>query len=328
MMTSSTGANLPFVINTWPFTNATEKAWAVLSVEGGGVLDAVEQGCTVCEREQCDGTVGYGGSPDEHGETTLDALIMDGATHDVGAVAALRQVKDAISVARHVLHYTDHTLLVGSQATEFALSMGFKQENLTTPTSAGMHESWKEANCQPNFWKNVVPDPTTSCGPYSPGTVAGNEASGGPRTFFGRFNHDTIGMIAIDGNGNIAGGTSTNGARNKIPGRVGDSPIPGSGCYVDRKIGGAVATGDGDVMMRLLPALVAVEKMRDGFSPEEASRLSLDRVVEYYPNFEGAIVSAGLDGSHGAACHGFSWFKYSLADASTLGVITVDVPCT
>ncbi|KAF2365320.1 Peptidase T2 asparaginase 2 [Trinorchestia longiramus] len=134
MMTSSTGANLPLVINTWPFTNATEKAWAVLSVEEGGVLDAVEQGCAVCEREQCDGTVGYGGSPDEHGETTLDALIMDGATHDVGAVAALRQVKDAISVARHVLHYTDHTLLVGSQATEFALSMGFKQENLTTPT--------------------------------------------------------------------------------------------------------------------------------------------------------------------------------------------------
>ncbi|KAA0190778.1 hypothetical protein HAZT_HAZT000453 [Hyalella azteca] len=298
-----------------------------MSEEGGSVLDAVEQGCAVCEREQCDFTVGYGGSPDENGETTLDALIMDGATHDVGAVAALRQVKDAISVARHVLQYTEHTLLVGSQATEFAVSMGFKLENLTTPKSQEMHRSWKEQNCQPNFWKNVVPDPSTSCGPYAPVSSMASGWTNDQRASFDRYNHDTIGMIAIDKDGKISCGTSTNGARNKIPGRVGDSPIPGSGCYVDRNVGGAAATGDGDVMMRLLPALISVEKMRDGYSPEEASRMSLQRIIDYYPNFEGAIVSASLDGRHGGACNGFTTFQYSLADSEN-GVTTVDVSCS
>lgn len=106
----------------------------------------------MCEREQCDGTVGYGGSPDENGESTLDALIMDGTTMNVGAVAALREIKHAISVARHVLENTKHTLLVGSQATDFAVMMGYQRETLQTEHSKELWEQWKTNNCQPNFW--------------------------------------------------------------------------------------------------------------------------------------------------------------------------------
>ncbi|MCL4117845.1 UNVERIFIED_CONTAM: hypothetical protein GTU68_034450, partial [Idotea baltica] len=264
--------------------------------------DAVEQGCTLCEVLQCDGTVGYGGSPDENGETTLDALIMDGETHDVGAVAALRRIRSAISVARCVLEHTQHSLLAGSQATDFALMMGFTEENLTTTTSEELFTEWQSNNCQPNFWENVSPDPAESCGPYTPMPwTRKNEQR--KKSEFGRLNHDTIGMVAIDSLGRIAAGTSTNGASHKIPGRVGDSPIPGSGAYVDRNVGGSAATGDGDVMMRFMPSLIAVEGMRSGLSPTEASTSALQRIVEYYPSFSGAVVALNLEGEYGAACN-------------------------
>lgn len=205
-------------------------------------------GCSVCEREQCDGTVGYGGSPDENGETTLDAMIMDGKTMNMGAVAALRNVKDAIAVAKHVLLYTKHSMLVGSQATEFAEQLGFKQENLATNSSKDMWKDWRENYCQPNFWTNVTPNPRFSCGPYKPNQDHGTQKSETHREYsvigYGRYNHDTIGMLVIDRTGNIAAGTSTNGARHKIPGRVGDSPIPGAGSYADDEVGAAAATGN------------------------------------------------------------------------------------
>jgi N4-(beta-N-acetylglucosaminyl)-L-asparaginase len=133
--------SLPLVINTWPFVNATASAWAVISARQNA-LDAVEAGCTTCEDEQCDGTVGYGGSPDEAGETTLDALIMDGDTLSVGAVAALRRVKHAISAARAVMEHTTHTLLAGSQATAFAQEMGLLEEDLSTPRSLALQNQW------------------------------------------------------------------------------------------------------------------------------------------------------------------------------------------
>ncbi|XP_050726312.1 N(4)-(Beta-N-acetylglucosaminyl)-L-asparaginase-like isoform X3 [Eriocheir sinensis] len=321
-------ANTPLVINTWNFTNATAKAWEVLTQGGGSVVDAVVHGCTVCEELQCDGTVGFGGSPDENGETTLDAMIMDGTTHDVGAVADLRRVKGAIAVARSVMEHTTHTLLVGEQAAQFAFTMGFQEENLTTPTSAHMHQEWLDNNCQPNFWVDVTPDPTTSCGPYKPiNPKASKAAIAKEGKNFNRFSHDTIGMIAIDAKGHIAGGTSTNGARNKIPGRVGDSPIPGSGAYVDKFVGGAAATGDGDVMMRFLPALVAVEGMRAGLSPSKAAEVAILRVAQYYSEFMGAVVAVNIAGEYGAACHGIETFPFSVADSVTNTVEIKNVTC-
>lgn len=104
------------------------------------------------EEEQCDRTVGFGGSPDENGETTLDAMIMDGKTFNVGAVACLRRIKPAISVARKVLEHTSHSILAGELATQFAVEMGFKEESLTTPESKKMWLDWRNQNCQPNFW--------------------------------------------------------------------------------------------------------------------------------------------------------------------------------
>lgn len=327
---SSTNPSIPLVVNTWRFTNATEKAWKVLYEDKGSAIDAVEKGCTVCELLQCDGSVGFGGSPDENGETTLDAMIMDGQTHDVGAVGDLRRVKSAISVARMVMEHTTHTLLVGEQATEFALMMGFQEESLTTNHSKKMHEDWIKNSCQPNYRKNVIPDPTTSCGPYVPASVltkAKKWLVSKEGKNFNLANHDTIGMVAIDFEGHIACGTSTNGAKYKVPGRVGDSPVPGSGSYVDRHVGGAAATGDGDVMMRFMPALTAVEGMRNGLSPTKAAEMSVLRIATYYPDFMGAVVAVNLNGEHGAACHGIDEFPYSIANPNLQPVTVMVVPC-
>lgn len=320
---------IPVVINTWPFISATQSAWNTIYLKKKSALDAVEEGCSTCEDEQCDGTVGFGGSPDESGETTLDAMIMDGMTMNMGAVAALRRVKNAISVARCVLEHTQHSLLVGDLATQFAVSMGFKEESLETNNSHNMWQQWKENDCQPNFWVNVKPDPSKFCGPYTPDTNITKRHRNDPkhRRVFSDKNHDTIGMVAIDTAGRIAAGTSTNGAKFKIPGRVGDSPIPGAGAYADGTVGAAAATGDGDVMMRFLPSYLAVEEMRRGSSPSYAGELAIRRIVTYYPDFVGAIVVLKKDGEYGAACHGLQSFQFSVCN-SQLGQVTVQtVPC-
>ncbi|KAF7632963.1 hypothetical protein Mgra_00007666, partial [Meloidogyne graminicola] len=209
-------------------------------------------GLSECEKRQCDHTVGFGGSPDENGETTLDSLLIDGPEHKSGAVAALRNVKSAARVAWAVFNYTKHSLLVGEKATQFAQSMGFKLKSLSTSESIEMHKKWLNKKCQPNFWKNVFPEPEKSCGPYKPKwKPLTNLKNNGKTSLFSKENHDTIGMIIVDENRNVAAGTSSNGAKNKIPGRVGDSPIIGAGAYVDNKVGGAAATGDGDIMMKI-----------------------------------------------------------------------------
>ncbi|XP_002730593.1 N(4)-(Beta-N-acetylglucosaminyl)-L-asparaginase-like [Saccoglossus kowalevskii] len=300
-------------------------SWDVI-IHGGSTLDAVEQGCTVCEVLQCDTTVGYGGSPDETGETTLDAMIMDGVTHDAGCVADLRRVKGAISVARSVMEHTKHTLIAGDQATQFAIEMGFKEENLTTNKSREMWEKWKKANCQPNYRQNVSPDPTQSCGPYQP-IKTGSQKKKRFNKYINKNNHDTIGMVVIDKDGNVAGGTSTNGASHKVPGRVGDSPMIGAGAYVDNDVGGAAGTGDGDVMMRFLPSYQAVEYMRMGMDPTTACQTAMSRIIQYYPEFSGALVAAHVSGIHGAACKGFGTFHYSVRNPGMSNVTVEAVTC-
>lgn len=306
--------NIPVVVITWDYKNATQKAWDVLYNEGSA-LDAIEVSCSFCEDTQCRKTVGFGGSPDEAGETTLDAMIMDGVTMDVGGVGGLRNIKNAISVARKVLEYTEHSLLGGSLATKFALQMGFKEESLQTNESQNMWKTWKDNNCQPNFWKNVVPDPKTSCGPYQPNDKNNfmKEKNEGI-SYTNEENHDTIGVIAIDKNGHLAAGTSTNGARNKIPGRIGDSPIPGAGAYADQQVGAAAGTGDGDIMMRFLPSFLAVEEMRRGATPKEAAETAIRRIAEHYPFFIGAVIALNKDGNFGAACNGIPLFPYYVSN--------------
>ncbi|XP_014102122.2 putative N(4)-(beta-N-acetylglucosaminyl)-L-asparaginase GD10667 [Bactrocera oleae] len=307
--------SLPLVINTWEFTEANTAAWFVLNQQpGGNALDALIEGCATCERLQCDGTVGYGGSPDENAETTLDAMVMDGSNMNIGAVAGLRQIKDAISVARHVLEHTKHTMLVGDAASNFAEKMGFRRETLATNKSMDIWKAWRQNRCQPNYWLNVYPDPTKNCGPYKPISFDVLDKKEAYRYEYqiGRWNHDTIGMIVIDRNSQIYAGTSTNGAKHKIPGRVGDSPIPGAGAYADNEIGAAVATGDGDIMMRFLPALVAVEGLRAGRTPTAAAESAMQRIKRYYPDFSGGLVVVDRFGNYGAACVGMLRFPYSI----------------
>ncbi|XP_062982986.1 N(4)-(beta-N-acetylglucosaminyl)-L-asparaginase-like [Elgaria multicarinata webbii] len=313
---SGGAVQLPLVINTWAFRKATETAWSTLQA-GGSELDAVERGCGQCEIEQCDGSVGYGGNPDEHGETTLDAMIMDGNTMQVGAVADLRRIKNAIGVARKVMEHTRHTLLVGESASLFAESMGYPSEDLTTQNSLSIYLKWLNQNCQPNFWKNVTPDASKLCGPYKQAAEFSKEEWNISKRRIHIHNHDTIGMIVIGQTGSIAVGTSTNGADHKIPGRVGDSPIAGAGAYADSTAGAAAATGDGDVMMRFLPSYQAVEYMRTGMDPAMACRNVISRIRKYDPYFFGAVICANTTGSYGAACNkvpGFTQFHFMVSN--------------
>lgn len=317
---------IPVVVTTWAFNEAAEKAWETLYDNEGSALDAVQAGCTVCEYKQCDFTVGFGGCPDETGETTLDSMIMDGMTMNVGAVGGLRRIKNAVGVARKVLDTTYHSLLVGDAATKFAVDMGFPEENLTTSRSREIHTNWIKNNCQPNFRMNVAPNPAQSCGPYKPVDLlllTGSDKSGTEN----HDSHDTIGVIAVDSKLRVASATSTNGAQFKVPGRVGDSPIPGSGSYADGTIGAAAATGDGDVMMRFLPSFYAVEEMKRGRDPEKAAQAAIDRIAFKYPNFKGAVITVRKDGAYGAACHGMKSFPYVVGTAEEGKVVLKQKKC-
>ncbi|KAH7703063.1 Protein R04B3.2 [Aphelenchoides avenae] len=318
-LTELAEAGGPLVVATWSnqdFQAAAQTSWDhLIATSGQNRLEALVAGLSECEKRQCDTTVGYGGSPDENGDVALDALLIDGPQQRMGAVGSLRRVRDAARVAWAVMNYTKHSFLVGEDATKFALAMGFEEQSLETEKSKKMHEDWLAKKCQPNFWKNVEPNPREACGPYKPLSPAptyafhaGNEVNND----ISSSNHDTIGIVVIDGDANVSAGTSTNGARNKVPGRVGDSPIPGAGAFVDNDVGGAVGTGDGDVMMRFGPALVAVEAMHRGSSPQKAAEIAITRIKRFYPDFSGAIVAAHKNGTHGAACSGMPTFGYSV----------------
>ncbi|XP_068144758.1 putative N(4)-(beta-N-acetylglucosaminyl)-L-asparaginase GD10667 [Drosophila tropicalis] len=319
---------LPMVINSWKHTEGNEHAWYILNRTPGGLgetRNAVVEGCGKCEEIQSLVSVGYGGAANEDGETILHAMIMDGATMDVGAVGGLRRIKNAIRVARHVLENTQHTMLVGDLATEFGQSMGFKVESLTTNGSTNMWQNWVDKKCQPNFWRNVYPDPKTTCGPYKPKpTTISSVKKNDDQTDYniGPDNHDTIGIVAIDVNHQIHVGTSTNGLDFSIPARVADSSIPGAGAYADNEVGAATATGNGDIMMRFLPSLLAVEAMRVGKTPAEAAEMGIQRILKYHKDFYGAIIAVNRLGEYGVCCHGWEDFSIVVSSPVKSGPIT------
>ena len=322
-----------FVVNTWSqvFTYATAEAHKVL-LQNNSALDAIESGCSVCEQLQCDTSVGFGNHPDTQAFTSLDAMIMNGDNMEVGSVGYIRKFRSAISIARLVMNYTTHSMIVGKGAEDFASMMGYSQNSSTTESTILEFEDWKIDKCQPNYYKNI-PEAKYKCGPYYSDEKEieiikeNKEFIKENKQGFARFgsdNHDTIGMIAKDAFGSLACGTSTNGANHKVAGRLGDSPIVGAGCYVDTNVGGATATGDGDIMMRFLPSFYAVMLMEQGLNPATACQKSIDRIAKYYPLFSGGLVCISSDGVHAGAANNMP-FSYSYITGNMTNVEVVIV---
>lgn len=278
----------PIVISTWDFGVAANKAaWEVLK-QNGSALDAVEQGVMVPEADPTNMSVGYGGLPDRDGKVTLDACIMDEAGN-CGAVLAIEHIKHPISVARKVMEKTPHIILAGDGALQFALEQGFKKENLLTPASEKAWKEWlKTAKYEPvinienQLYKNVAPN-----------KLPGNQ-----------YNHDTIGMLAIDAKGNLSGACTTSGMAYKLHGRVGDSPIIGAGLYIDNEVGGATSTGVGEEVIRNVGSFLVVELMRQGYTPDEACKEAVMRIIKKKPdiakNIQVGFLALNKNGQYGA----------------------------
>jgi N4-(beta-N-acetylglucosaminyl)-L-asparaginase len=250
----------PIVISTWDFGIAANKeAWKTLQ-SGGRALDAVEAGVKIPEADMKNHTVGRAGYPDRDGHVSLDACIMD-EFGNCGSVAAIEYIAHPISVARLVMEKTPHVMLVGEGATQFAVEQGFKKEELLTPESKAAWQEWLKT------------------AKYSPVINIENK-QGMPGN---QRNHDTIGMLAIDAKGNISGACTTSGMAFKLHGRVGDSPIIGAGLYVDNEVGGATSTGVGEEVIRNVGSFLVVELMRQGYSPEDACREAVKRIIKKKP---------------------------------------------
>ncbi|MCG2417719.1 N(4)-(beta-N-acetylglucosaminyl)-L-asparaginase [Aequorivita sp. F47161] len=245
-------SGFPMVIATWNVNDSTAEAWRVLK-EGGTSIDAIEKGCMIEEANAEGQSVGLGGLPDRDGNVTLDACIMN-KEGDYGAVVYLQNIMHPISVARKVMEDTPHVILAGKGAEQFAYSEGFKKVDLLTEKSKKAWEAWKKTS------------------QYKP--IINIE------------NHDTIGMLAIDENGDISGGCTTSGLAYKMAGRVGDSPIIGSGLFIDNEIGGATATGLGEEVLKTVGSFLIVELMRQGKTPQQACEEAIGRIIKKTPNFK------------------------------------------
>ncbi|WP_424493053.1 isoaspartyl peptidase/L-asparaginase family protein [Salinimicrobium sp. GXAS 041] len=273
--------NFPLTIATWNFPNASLRAGEMLE-NGATALDAVEQGVMIEEANLKNTTVGKGGAPDREGNVTLDACIMS-PNGNAGSVVYLKNNTHAVSVARKVMEETPHVMLAGEGADQFAREHGFEKENLLTPSSEEAYKEWlKKKEYKPII--NIE-------------------------------NHDTIGMLCIDKNGDLAGACTTSGLSYKMNGRVGDSPIIGSGLFLDNEVGGAVATGMGEAILKNVSSFLVVELMRQGKSPQEACETAIKRIIANSPNykdFQAAIIAVNKKGEVGSYCiqKGFSYMKY------------------
>ncbi|KRA56358.1 N(4)-(beta-N-acetylglucosaminyl)-L-asparaginase [Caulobacter sp. Root655] len=301
---AGTRLSKPCVISTWDFgVPANQAAWAVLS-KGGRALDAVEAGARIPEQDLKNHSVGRAGYPDRDGHVSLDASIMD-EHGNCGAVAALEHIAHPISVARAVMEKTPHVLLVGAGALQFAQEQGFPREDLLTPESRAAWEAWrKDAKYQPKANSEV--------GDY--GKTSGQLGTPG-----GKGNHDTIGMLALDAQGDLSGACTTSGMAWKLRGRVGDSPIVGAGLYVDNEVGAATSTGVGEEVIRNVGSFLVVELMRQGRSPQEACKEAVARILKKKPaarDIQVGFLAINKQGEVGA------WaiqkgFTYALCDAAS-----------
>lgn len=288
----------PVIVSTWSFAaRGHDRAWPALE-RGGPSLDAVETVCRVVEADPEVDSVGYGGLPDRDGEMTLDASIMLGPDR-CGAVCALAGFPHPISVARGVMERSPHVLLAGEGAAAFAREAGFEAGPTLADHARSAWEAWKRDGVEPDLSadRGAGARPIDTGG----GRLFGSDRAEGEARWR---HHDTIGSLAIDSDGVLAGACSTSGTPYKHPGRVGDSPIIGHGLYVDPECGAAVATGAGELVMGVCGAFLAVELMRGGSSPEEALDAVLRRVAGRFRILEEhqvAMIALDRDGASAAA---------------------------
>ena len=275
-----TNNNDPLILSTWNHgLPANDAAWKVLK-SGGSAMDAAEAGAKVPEADPKSTSVGFGGLPDEQGNVTLDACVMD-KNGNAGSVAFIQNIKHPVSVARKVMEETKHVMLVGEGARQFAISKGFEEINLLTKESQKAWEKWKKEQ------REMTPHET----------------------------HDTISVLVQDKNGDLAGACTTSGWAYKLHGRVGDSPIIGAGLFVDNEVGCAAATGLGEEVIKTTGSFLVVEFMRRGYDPTEACEEALSRVIKAHngnPDFQIGYIALRKDGEIGSACLKWS-FEYALA---------------
>jgi N4-(beta-N-acetylglucosaminyl)-L-asparaginase len=255
----------PIVISTWDSgMPVNAEAWKILSTKGSA-LDAVEAGAMHIE-DKIDCCVGLGGYPDRDGIVTLDSCIMDHKAN-IGAVAGLERIKHPVSVARKIMEKTPHVILVGAGAQQFAVENGFTLESgeLSEDAKRAYTEWLKKSEYKPVI--NI--ENKKQNGPFAP-------------NFFddGTANHDTMGLVAMDMNGDLSGAVTTSGMAFKLHGRVGDSPIIGAGLFVDNEVGAATSSGTGEEVIRICGTHLVVEFMRQGYSPELACKKAVERIVK------------------------------------------------
>ncbi|MCX6191853.1 MAG: N(4)-(beta-N-acetylglucosaminyl)-L-asparaginase [Flavobacteriia bacterium] len=278
----------PIVLSTWIHgLEANRAAWDLLS-KGGKAVDAVEKGVRVTEADLANRSVGIGGRPDRDGHVTLDACIMDEKSR-CGAVAFMEGIAHPISVARAVMEKTQHVMLVGEGAEKFAIENGFEQAKMPIPEVKKDWQNWKKEN------KDLFKKP-----------IINHE------------NHDTIGMIAMDANGDLSGACTTSGWAYKMHGRVGDSPIIGAGLFVDNEIGAATSTGLGEAIIRVAGSSMVVELMRHGYSPADACKEVVNRIIKKHSdlsNLQCGFIAIDKKGNYGAYSV-YAGFNYALKTAT------------
>lgn len=273
----------PIVVSTWNHgLAANDEAWKIID-SGGRALDAVEAGVRVTESDPDNRSVGLGGLPDRDGNVTLDACIQD-ETSNCGAVAFLQHIENPISVARKVMEDTPHVMMVGQGALDFALEKGFEKTELLTDGARADWEKWLETQEMEHINSE---------------------------------NHDTIGMVALDEDGNLSGACTTSGWAYKLHGRVGDSPIIGAGLFVDNEVGAACATGAGEAVIRTAGSHTVVELMRQGYHPGQACKMAVARIIDKHQdltNLQVGFLAIDKYGRHGGYSV-YAGFNYALRTA-------------
>jgi N4-(beta-N-acetylglucosaminyl)-L-asparaginase len=306
-------AGRPLVVASANGIRGVARAYDMIARQNADTLDAIIAGVNIQELDPDDQSVGLGGLPNEEGVVQLDASCMHGPTKRAGAVGALEDIATPSLVAKAVMDYTDHIMLVGAGAKKFALEMGFKEQNLLTDKSRRDWLRWKACLNPADSWlDSAASSPRTAALPFDDPLHV-------------KFTTGTINMNAVNAAGDISSVTTTSGLAWKVPGRVGDSPIVGAGQYCDNTVGAAGSTGRGEANIKVCGAFLTVEFMRQGMSPDQACMKTIERVISMTerrlldpngrPLFDLQFYALSKDGRFGSAS-AYEGYQYSVADSS------------